>query len=357
MEVNGRHYQSVSFDDREGVIEVIDQRLLPFEFHLKAIRTVEEATEAIVNMTVRGAPAIGMLAAWGVHMAVRQYGESPDLLLEKCRVLKSCRPTAVNLAKGVDYVLTSIKGQSRDANQSEKASHAARSFCESEIAACRTIGEYGLKLLSDLYNKKKSRLNILTHCNAGWLACGDWGTALSPVFLAKRFGIPVHVWVDETRPRNQGANLTAWELYNEKIPFTIIPDNSGGLLMQQNEADVVITGADRIAANGDTANKTGTYLKALAASDNHIPFYVAAPVSTFDFSLDKGVHCIPVEIRDGREISVIKGKRGKQVVDCRIIPEEYPVLNHAFDITPARLISGYITEKGIFAANQLKQVL
>lgn len=355
MEVNGKHYQSVAFNEEEGVAELINQQLIPFDFRIIRINTVEEITDAIINMTVRGAPAIGMAAACGVRLAVQQYKNDPEKLREKCQVLRNCRPTAVNLAKGVDAVLQVVFS----ANGSflhDLADTAARSFCDNEINACKSIGSYGLTILSEIYERKKDTLNILTHCNAGWLACGDWGTALSPVFMAKRQGIPVHVWVDETRPRNQGAALTAWELSNEKIPFTIIPDNSGGLLMQQKQVDFVITGADRIAANGDTANKTGTYLKALAAKSHSIPMYIAAPVSTFDFSLASGVGSIPIEIRNGDEISIVKGIAGGKITECRIIPEDYPVLNHAFDITPAPLISGFITEKGIFSSNRLKQL-
>jgi len=356
MEVNGKHYQSVAFNEAEGVAELINQQIIPFEFRILQIKTIEEITDAIINMTVRGAPAIGMAAAYGVVLAVIQYRNDPEKINEKCNILRSCRPTAVNLGKGVDAVLQ-VVFKDNGSFLPEAAIAAARMFCENEVRACQTIGRNGLTLLSQMYGEKKATLNILTHCNAGWLACGDWGTALSPVFMAKRQGIPVHVWVDETRPRNQGASLTAWELYNEKIPFTIIPDNSGGLLMQQKQVDMVITGADRIAANGDTANKTGTYLKALAAAGNHIPFYVAAPLSTFDFSLNEGISSIPIEIRNSREVSFVKSFDGNTVQEVRIIPEEFPVINHAFDITPAKLITGFITERGVFTSGQLKQLI
>ncbi len=357
MKVNGKDYLSVNFSFADDCIEVIDQRLLPFEFAVKELHSIVEITEAISNMTVRGAPAIGILAAWGVRMGIKEFFTKPDVFEEKCKKLADCRPTAVNLAKGITYVRKNIDFSGKYEIALKSATQAATAFMNTEIEACKKIGAYGLKIINELYKEKQSPVQILTHCNAGWLACGDWGTALSPIFMAHREGIPVHVWVDETRPRNQGANLTAWELFNEGIPFTVIPDNSGGLLMQQGDVDIVITGADRIAMNGDTANKIGTYLKALAARDNNIPFYIAAPVSTFDLSLKKGQGRIPIEVRDGNEISIMKGKLGNKISEFRIIPENFPVMNHAFDITPARLITGFITDKGIFDLKNLKQLL
>jgi len=357
MKVNGKDYLSVAFNNAENCIDVIDQQILPFYFKVIKLYNADEAVKAISDMTVRGAPAIGILAAWGSRMAVKDFYGKPELLAMKFNNLLECRPTAVNLAKGTNAVKSCLQPGYSYEQALDAATVAAKNFSDNEITACKIIGENGLTLIENIFNKSKNTVNILTHCNAGWLACGDWGTALSPVFAAHRKGIPVHVWVDETRPRNQGANLTAWELFNEGIDFTIIPDNSGGLLMMQSEVDIVITGADRIAANGDTANKTGTYLKALAASDNNIPFYIAAPSSTFDFNLTKGVGNIPIEIRNSNEICLMKGIRDNKYEEFRIIPNEFHALNHAFDITPARLINGYITEKGIFNADQLINLL
>jgi len=356
MKVNGIEYQSVYFNSNNDRIELIDQRLLPFEFRIVSINSIDEVINCISNMTVRGAPAIGIIAAWGIRMAVRDLFGKPEQFEIKCRELIECRPTAVNLEKGAGFVKKNIDFSLEYSASLKIATESALQFALNEVNACKEIGSKGLELIADQYKNKKRKLNILTHCNAGWLACGDWGTALSPVFMAHRMGIPLHVWVDETRPRNQGAKLTAWELFNENIPFSIIPDNSGGLLMQRGEVDMVITGADRIAMNGDTANKTGTYLKAIAARHNNVPFYIAAPSSTFDFSIPDG-NSINIEIRDGNEISIMNGIGGKSISEFRIIPEEYNVLNHAFDITPSDMISGFISEKGIFHPVNLKSLL
>lgn len=354
MKVNGREYASVSYDVAHDCVNVIDQRVLPYRFMTRSLRSTDEMIAAITDMTVRGAPAIGILAAWAARFAVRDLFSRPGDLQEKIKQLAECRPTAVNLSIGTYYVMQGIKEIKPYEQALAEATRLAAEFTGREMDACRRIGENGVVLLEAIYHKTKKTVHILTHCNAGWLACGDWGTALSPVFMAKRKNIPVHVWVDETRPRNQGAQLTGWELWNEEIPFTIIPDNSGGLLMQKKEVDIVITGADRIAANGDTANKIGTYLKALAANDNRIPFYVAAPFSTFDFSLNNGCTDIPIEQRSETEVRRMSGIHASKPAEIEIIPEHYPVKNHAFDVTPFRLINGFITEKGIISAAELK---
>ena len=342
MVVDGKHYQSVWVEKNHIVI--INQQKLPFEFELLQLSNVEEVIEAISSLKVRGAPAIGITAAYAIWLSYKNHGR---LMKDEYDKLVSCRPTAVNLKRGADFVFVPASGGKMNEKQIFSL---ADEFARNEIDACKKIGENGFSIIQQLYEKLQQPINILTHCNAGWLACGDYGTALSPIFEANRKGIPIHVWVDETRPLNQGSRLTAWELSNENIPFHIISDNSGALLMMQNKVDAVITGADRIVSNGDVANKIGTYQKALAAKEHKIPFWVAAPLTTFDFKTKSGAE-IKIEERHGNELQLVSGKNLKSelIVDIKLFPDQFPSLNHAFDITPAKFVSKYITEIGIFS--------
>lgn len=342
MIVNGKYYHSVRAE--KDHIVIINQQKLPFEFELLKLFNTDEVIEAISTLKVRGAPAIGITAAYAVWL---MYKNNKKLIKDEYLRLVNCRPTAVNLKRGADFVyIPTIKE-----NLNEKQVFSlANKFAQNEIYACKKIGENGFLLILKLYKKFQRRINILTHCNAGWLACGDYGTALAPIFEANKKGIPIHVWVDETRPLNQGSRLTAWELANEKIPFHIISDNTGALLMMQNKVDAVITGADRIVNNGDVANKIGTYQKALAAKEHKVPFWVAAPLSTFDFETKSGKE-IKIEERQGNELQLIRGKSQNTdlLVNIKLYPDEFSSLNYAFDITPAKFVSKYITEKGIFS--------
>ncbi|MBN2789365.1 MAG: S-methyl-5-thioribose-1-phosphate isomerase [Candidatus Delongbacteria bacterium] len=340
MKYNGKKYTSLWFEN--GIAKIIDQTLLPEEFKIIDLRSSDDIIDAIKSMKVRGAPLIGVAGAYGVYYAFKESGDDHQRLNNKITALKNARPTAVNLQFAVDLVYEHALNSNTE-DPSEDALFKADELYKSEIKACKRIGEYGYTILRELNNN--GSVNVLTHCNAGWLATVDHGTASAPVFEAVSRGMDIHVWVDETRPRNQGGKLTAWEYYHEKISHIVVTDNAGGLLMQNGDVDIVITGADRIALNGDTANKIGTYLKALAAYDNNIPFYIAAPISTIDFGILSGKE-IPIEIRSEDEIKFEKG------VPLTHTPS--PALNHGFDITPARLITGFITEKGIFTAEQLK---
>lgn len=301
-------------------------------------------------MTVRGAPLIGAAAAFGIYLATLEETSLTghrNLLENAARYLISCRPTAVNLSRAVNYVMDKLINEAPEGDR-ESALHAALEFCEQEKENCRLIGEQGLPLIEEISKRKQGKpVNILTHCNAGWLACIDYGTATAPVYLAHGSGIPVHVWVDETRPRNQGSRLTAWELGQAGVPYTLITDNAGGHLMQHGMVDLVIVGSDRTTMNGDVANKIGTYLKALAAYDNNVPFYSAFPSSTFDFGISNGLTEIPVEERDPEEVIHIEGFTGGKIEKVRICPDNAGSVNFAFDVTPAKLITGLITEKGI----------
>jgi len=352
MLVEGKYYQSIWLDESDpAVVRVIDQNRLPFFFEIKELRSVEDIFNAIKDMTIRGAPLIGAAAAFGVYLATLEIittTNSRQHLDNAARYLISCRPTAVNLSRAVNYVMDKLKGETPGQLISEIAGRAALEFCEEEKEHCRQIGRYGLPLIEELSkNKGGGPVNILTHCNAGWLACIDYGTATSPIYLAHEAGIPVHVWVDETRPRNQGARLTAWELGQADIPHTLITDNTGGHLMQHGMVDIVIVGSDRTTRRGDVANKIGTYLKALAASDNGIPFYSAFPSTTFDFTISDGLSEIPVEEREPEEVTVVEGLSGNKTEHVRICPVNTRSANYAFDVTPAKLITGLITEKGI----------
>ena len=357
MKAGNENYRSLWFDPAHpGEVKVIDQRRLPWELHIETLTSAEEVYLAIRDMTVRGAPVIGALASFGMYLFA--FNHSTDLHLKEnldhiAEYLISSRPTAVNLAHAVhkqQEVYTSIEDHDRIIGAMREE---AISFAEREVTASRRIGEHGVTLLEELAAQKRGqRLNILTHCNAGWLATIDYGTALAPVYEAFSRGMNIHVWVDETRPRNQGARLTMWELQQAGVPCTLIADNTGGHLMQLGEVDIVITGSDRTTRTGDTANKIGTYLKALAAHDNHIPFYVALPLSSIDMEISNGLLEIPIEERPPAELTVLEGMWHKEYRKVEIVPEGTPVSNYAFDVTPARLITGLITEKGICGANE-----
>ena len=357
MKIGDQYYQSIWVDESDRtVVRVIDQQKLPFFFEIKDLCAVDDVYNAIADMTVRGAPLIGAAGAFGIYLATLEINSHTNIrehLSNAARYLISCRPTAVNLSWAVSFVMEKLKNEQSPAALAKKALDAAIEICEMEKENCRQIGKHGLKLIESLSKKKKGApVNILTHCNAGWLACIDYGTVTAPIYQAHEKGIPVHVWVDETRPRNQGAKLTAYELGQNGIPYTLIADNSGGHLMQQKQIDIVIVGSDRTTRSGDVANKIGTYLKALAAFDNKIPFYCALPSSSIDFSISDGVKEIIIEERDPEEVTTITGFAEGRIQSVRICPEDTVAANFGFDITPARLITGLITEKGICRATE-----
>lgn len=338
----------------EGNVDVIDQRLLPHKLTLVELKKVEDVIEAIKNMVVRGAPLIGVTAAYGVYLAAAKIPLHRDEYFEEVlEELRNARPTAVNLAKAVNYVYGQIKDE-RDPNaRMEKALRAARGVESAETERCRLIGQFGLPLIEAISRRKEGEtVNILTHCNAGWLACVEWGTATAPIYMAHEKGVKVHVWVDETRPLNQGARLTAWELAQQKIPCTIIADNTGGHLMQRGMVDMVIVGADRVTAHGAVANKVGTYLKALAAKDNNVPFYAALPSSTIDWQVHEEDE-IPIEERNPNEVLFAEGLSTTGVMEkVRIAPPNAKALNIGFDVTPPELVTGIITERGVVPADE-----
>ncbi len=355
MKIQGKHYHTIWLKEGDSkIVQVIDQRKLPFQFEIFDLKTVEDAFFAIKEMVVRGAPLIGVTAAYGMYLALlkRKDENLADYLNEKADYLKSSRPTAVNLAFAVEEMLAFILNHENDEQLLQKTLEKAHKLKEQEIEFGDKIGEFGVQLIKDVYRKKNQPVNVLTHCNAGWLACIDWGTATAPIYKAHLKGIPIHVWVDETRPRNQGARLTAFELAEEGIPHTVIPDNTGGHLMQHGLVDLVIVGSDRTTVTGDVANKIGTYLKALAAKDNDVPFYAALPSSTFDWEMEDGVKEIPIEQRDSSEVSEIEGWTANGIQTVRLIPEKSTAANYGFDVTPARLVTGIITERGICKANK-----
>lgn len=333
-----------------GRVHILDQRLLPWRVEVAALGSAAEVAVAIRDMAVRGAGCIGATAGYGMALAAIEARDW-DELQRLAQALKATRPTAVNLAWAVDRQLTAIRAAGWEARL-EVARATAEAIADEDVAACAAIGRHGLELLRGLAARSPGRpLNLLTHCNAGWLAFVDIGSATAPIYAAHKAGLAVHVWVDETRPRNQGARLTAWELGVRGVPHTVIADNSGGHLMQRGLVDVVITGADRVTRAGDVANKIGTYLKALAARDNGLPFYVALPSSTFDGSLDDGLTGIPIEQRDGDELAWMEGPTAAgEWARVRVLPEASAVRNDAFDVTPARLVTGLITERGVCAA-------
>ena len=350
MLVNDKHLTTIWYEKKTDKVKIIDQRLIPFELKIIELNTVDEVCFAIKEMQVRGAPLIGVTAAYGMYIASKENANL-DFLQEASKRINSTRPTAVNLSWALNEVMTKITDLKED-QTSAKILEIANQIRQDDIDNCKKIGEYGCELIKKIYALKNKPVNILTHCNAGWLATVDWGTALAPVFVANKNNIPVHVWVDETRPRNQGFSLTAWELINENIPNSLIVDNVGGHLMQHNKIDICITGTDRTASNGDVCNKIGTYLKALAAYDNNIPFYVSAPISSIDFNIENGVMDIPIEERDSEEVSHISGlDENNKLKKIKIVPEGSSCTNFAFDVTPAKYITKLITEKGIVDAN------
>ncbi|OEK00433.1 S-methyl-5-thioribose-1-phosphate isomerase [Roseivirga sp. 4D4] len=351
MRIEGKHYHTIWVKEgSRDTIQVIDQRVLPHQFVVHEIRSASEAATAISDMIVRGAPLIGVTAAYGLYLAC--LADSSDKALsEAASLLKASRPTAVNLAWAVDLVMDELLSLPIN-ERAEAALKAAEKIKADDIEICRQIGKHGLEIIRELYEKEQRTINILTHCNAGWLATVDWGTATSPIYQAMQEGIPVHVWVDETRPRNQGANLTAFELLQEEIPHKLIVDNTGGHLMQHGMVDMVIVGTDRTTAHGDVANKIGTYLKALAAHDNQIPFYVALPSSTIDWDLKDGVKEIPIEQRSGEEVTSIWGWSKGEMTQVKLSPKGTPAANYGFDVTPARLITGLITDRGVCEASK-----
>lgn len=348
MLVHGHSYRTVWMPE-PGVVRIIDQCRLPWSFECIDLKSVAEVAHAILDMAVRGAGCIGATAAYGMALAARE-AQNEAQLNELARSLTITRPTAVNLAWAVNRQLGVLRDQPIDA-WPEIALREAEAIADEDAAACAQIGVHGLEIIRSI--AKKGVVNVLTHCNAGWLAFVDHGSATAPIYAAHDAGIPIHVWVDETRPRNQGARLTAWELAQHGVPHTVIADNTGGHLMQHGLVDLVITGADRVTRNGDAANKIGTYLKALAAKDNNVPFYVALPSSTLDWDITGGVKNIPIEQRGGDEVAWMEGIAADGTLhNVRIVPSASPVANYAFDVTPARLISGLITERGVFAANE-----
>jgi methylthioribose-1-phosphate isomerase len=351
MNYQGKRWRTIWRNDDGATVGVIDQRLLPHEFKTLTLRTMEDCAEAIRNMTVRGAPLIGATAAYGICFALRDDPSDAGLAAAYA-VLHKTRPTAINLKWALDQMRTAV-AQLPPAKRLDAAYARAAELCDEDVAVCEAIGRNGLAIFREILGKKftGAKLNVLTHCNAGWLACVDWGTALAPIFMAHDAGLPVHVWVDETRPRNQGASLTAWELNQHGVPHTVIVDNAGGHLMQHGLVDLVIVGTDRATARGDVANKIGTYLKALAARDNGVPFYVALPGSTIDWTIRDGLKEIPIEERSAREITHLRGKTADGLLaEIQVTPDGSPACNYGFDVTPARLVTALITEKGVCAA-------
>ncbi len=350
MKIDGTPYRSVWIDQDDGwTLRIFDQTKLPWALEFLRLTTVAQAAHAIRTMQVRGAPLIGAVAAFGLCLALRE--DDSDAALERdAAMLRETRPTAVNLAWALDRMLAALRPLPAGARV--RAAYAeAGAIADEDAAQCEAIGRHGVALIEAIARRKSGRVNLLTHCNAGWLATVDWGTALAPIYMAHDRGIELHVWVDETRPRNQGALLTTWELGRHGVPHTLVVDNAGGHLMQHGEVDMVIVGADRVTRTGDVANKIGTYLKALAAHDNGVPFWVAVPSSTIDWTISDGIAQIPIEERAATEVSVVTGRAlDGAIMPVRVVPTATPAANPAFDVTPARLVSGLITERGTCAA-------
>ncbi|MDA9966943.1 S-methyl-5-thioribose-1-phosphate isomerase [Candidatus Pelagibacter sp.] len=347
MKIQNKEYRTIWYE--ENVVKIIDQTKLPHQFIIKDLKTVKDAINAIKVMEVRGAPLIGGTAAYGMALAVQENND-PDFIKKSSEELIESRPTAINLKWAVDRMMKKLSGINSDQILGI-ALNEAKEICNEDEKFCENIGLNGLKIIEEIYNKTKKKVNILTHCNAGWLATINWGTATSPIYHAHQKGIPVHVWVDETRPRNQGANLTSYELNEENIPNTIIADNTGGILMQRGDVDMCIVGTDRTLSNGDVCNKIGTYLKALAAHDNNVPFYVALPSSTIDWEIKEGKD-IPIEERNSEELSHVEGMdKNNEIKKILIYPKKSKAMNIAFDVTPAKYVTGLITEKGICEAS------
>jgi len=359
MNVDGKHYRTIWLKEEDpNIVQVIDQRFLPHKFAIENLSTVDEVARAIKEMHVRGAGLIGAAAGYGMYIsaihAPHQSNEAfMETLIADAEKLKSTRPTAVNLEWAVKRQLETIAGVEGIQTKIEMVHDMAQNIADEDAEFCRRIGQHGMRIITKISEGKNSEtVNVLTHCNAGWLAFVDYGTATAPIYAAHDNGTKVHVWVDETRPLNQGARLTAWELGQHGVPHTVIADNVGGHLMQHGLVDLVITGADRVSCTGDVANKIGTYLKALAAHDNGIPFYVALPSSTFDWQMRSGVKEIPIEQRDATEVKYISGLHDDTIKSVLLTPERSPAANYAFDVTPARLVRSLITERGICEASE-----
>jgi len=353
MKVDGKAMRTIWLEPDGWSVGIIDQTALPHRLTTARLSTLDEAARAIRAMLIRGAPLIGAAAAYGVCLALRQDA-SDDALDRAYTILLATRPTAINLKWALDEMMAAVRNRPR-AERAAVAYRRAAEICEEDVAINTAIGRNGLPLIEQIAARKKpgERVNVLTHCNAGWLATVDAGTATAPIYLAHDSGIPVHVFADETRPRNQGASLTAWELGKHGVPHTVIADNTGGHLMQHGLVDLVIVGTDRVTANGDVCNKIGTYLKALAARDNNVPFYVALPSPTIDFKVADGVAQIPIEERSADEVATMTGRTADgRIETVRIVPDGSAVANYGFDVTPARLVTGLITERGVIAASR-----
>jgi methylthioribose-1-phosphate isomerase len=352
MRVQGRHYRSIWLADDGWAVEIIDQTRLPHVFATVRLETVADAAHAIATMMVRGAPLIGATAAYGLCLAARQ-DPATSALETACQTLLATRPTAVNLRWALSEMMAVITQLPHD-RRVDAAYQRCAEICDEDVAINAAIGDHGLAVFRKIWEEKgRQRLNVLTHCNAGWLATVDWGTALAPVYKAHDAGIPIHIWADETRPRNQGASLTAWELGQHGVAHTVIVDNAGGHLMQRGLVDLCITGTDRTTRQGDVCNKIGTYLKALAATDTGVPFYVALPGPTIDWTIRDGIAEVPIEQRDASEVTHIVGRSASgDVIPVEVTPEGTPAANYAFDVTPARLITGLVTERGVCLASE-----
>src|SRR5580693_5484727 len=353
MKVNGKPMRTIWLEPDGWSVGIIDQTALPHRFVTERLTSLDDAARAIRTMVIRGAPLIGATAAYGICLALRADA-SDEALDQAYAALLATRPTAINLKWALDEMMAAVRNRPR-ADRTAAAYRRAAEICDEDVAINTAIGRNGLPLIEAIAARKKpgERVNVLTHCNAGWLATVDVGTATAPIYLAHDTGIPIHVFADETRPRNQGASLTAWELGQHGVPHTVIADNTGGHLMQHGAVDLVIVGTDRVTRNGDVCNKIGTYLKALAARDNNLPFYVALPSPTIDFTVADGVAEIPIEERSADEQATMTGRTADgRIETVRVIPDGSPVANYGFDVTPARLVTGLITERGVLAASR-----
>jgi methylthioribose-1-phosphate isomerase len=357
MTAKGENFRTIWLDhDNPSIVQIIDQTKLPHEYVVRGLRNYREGAHAIREMLVRGAPLIGATAAWSLYLAAIEGSETADpagFVEQAALELADTRPTAVNLRWALERILGVVRRSGEDQDIVSLLRGEAQSICDEDVEISRKIGVHGCTLIEEIAkNKPDQAVNILTHCNAGALATVNWGTATAPVYLASERGIRVHVWVDETRPRNQGSQLTCWELARNEVPHTLIVDNAGGHLMQHGQVDICITGTDRTTRSGDVANKIGTYLKALAARDNEIPFYVALPSTTIDWTIRDGLAEIAIEERDAYEVSHVRGIHGKNVRDVRTVADGSAIRNYAFDVTPARLVTGLITERGVCEASE-----